>query len=303
MGKDLNSLYEEHKNRGHQAAQFMSSIASAVYAKPHHFGFQNPDEVGEAFATYWTRILGVVDRYRETGSCFDAYLATTLRYIAASMRRATVRHLEEQRVLCDTLAQEATSECAAGLELESNQRTMITPSLGKSRPRRVNQKVLSQRIMFLCAKSALQIKDEEIITIANAIGCNFEDLLPRINQVRTLAGKVHARRQTRIENRNRSWMRVQLYRRQLAYETDPAKRLRLAEGLARQENLHRVALRELSDLKQSISNCQIAKIFGVSKSTVDSGLDRLRQMYQADQAGQQYCAGKGLPGQSAETGD
>lgn len=280
MARDLNELYVEHKKNGGQAEQFMSSIAKAVYTAPQHYGFKDIDEVGEAFAVYWVRILGVIDRYQDTGSCFDAYLATTLRYIAASIRRSMVYKLESQRVVCDSLLQPEAAQVEPAFCLEPGKPDLPKPLAADGRPRRTSRKVLNQRILFLCAKSALQIRDDELVNIAVRIGYDADDLIAKVAQVRSLATRVHARRQARMERRNRSWVRSQMYRRQLAFETDPVKRQRLSDNLARQEQMHRQALQDLATAKQSISNGQIAQIFGVSKSTVDSGLDRLRRMYE-----------------------
>ena len=285
MSSDLNSLYTSHRGSGLDSQTFIKEVAGAVYGQPRRYGFKDEDEVGEAFALYWQRIIGVIERYEDQGSSFEAYLATTLRFIALSMRRQAARQKEVLQVLNAADRERCLSWPAPELVAKTTAAATVRSAMaagcpaGQRRPigRPRDQRVFCQRVLFLCVKTALQIADDEVLRIADRLGHDPLDLLGKVQQVRQQASRVQARRESRQQARNSSWVFIQLYHRQLARETDAYKRQHIQDRLVHFLHSRDLASRDLARLRLNVANTKIARLFGVSKATVDSGLERLRR--------------------------
>jgi len=277
LSSNLNELYASHCLLKQKPEAFIPVLAKTVYEQPRYFGFRDADEVGEAFACYWTRILGVIERYQDTGSCFDAYVATTLRYIAMSIRRQYLRRQASERVLCQNSGYDLDFSTAADT-LCLNRRLYAGQEL-RLPLQRGNRKVFSQRLLFLSLKSAAYINDSDMECIARRIGYSTETVLVQARAARQLLAKKQERRNQRLQTRNSIWVRLQLYRSQLRHESGVEQRQSLKARLVRLEDRYQLLLKELQTRRVVLSNREIAGLCAVSKAVVDSGLDRLRQSY------------------------
>jgi len=316
--KPLHDLVVAYKRNGTGRESIMERVASIVYESHEAYGFDDEDAAADAFLKYRDRISRLVDRFEDRGLPFDAYLATSLRFLAKTVRRERRRESERAQV-CERAAAEDFSEAWHAEETRSAEdhregsRAPMEPGLcaplrdggaaglalrcvgaregrpgrrprakGGPAPRSVVEVARSSRIVFLAIKCAWELDDGSVARIADSAGVPRDWLASAVGQARRSLEPERARRDRLVERRNSSWCRRRLLESRLECEADPQRRDRMEASLERERRRFGRALEELGAIRPIVPNSVVARILGVPKGTVDSGLYYLRKQYQGD---------------------
>jgi len=261
-------------------AVIIDRIARTAYAQPRLFGFRSREDVGEVFARYLPRIRGVIRRYRDTGSSFEAYVASTLRYLALTVRKEQARDHDRETVYLEEQARGV--DCRRGIDGRHAYGSRRTVVLAPVDPRRLrvpmDPAVFRRRVLFLCAKCAVRLNDQRVETIARACDIDPGVAMAVVRAARAMARLDRERFGSRRRGRDAAWLRMGVNERRLQRETDPDRVRALRDRIERDRALHRRAIDIMTRTRTTVSNLDVARIMGVPKSTVDSGVNRLLKL-------------------------
>ena len=137
----------------------------------------------------------------------------------------------------------------------------------------------SSRLVYLAIKCAWEIDEEGIERVAGSAGVGREWLAAAVEQARRSLVCERSRVEGLVQRRNASWCRQRLLEGKLAQESDPYRRARLSSALDRERARCAKVRLELGSLRTLVPNSVVARILGVPKGTVDSGLYYLRKRY------------------------
>lgn len=273
-----------------QRKRYMVGVAEAVYQNPRHFGFRNPDEVGEAFCHYWSRIEAFPERYIDTGTTFEAYLTSSLRYIAMSIRRTLAKEYDKQAVCFEEQYREYPSAyttdswsrhehgdscCLCETASYSNTRGRLPDD----RDERIFAKAFRTRLIYLCIKCAYLLDDSRLSELSKLSGVHPVVMMRWIHSARIDQLQRSIRTTSRRRGRDSAWVRIGINRRRLAREVDPDKRRMLKSRIDKDHGVYTRACLVIHNSRTMLPNRQVAEILGVSKSTVDSGVARILRKY------------------------
>lgn len=254
-------------------------IACEVYRDPLRFGFDCDDDAAEALIRYKERIKSFVVRYTDKGVPFEAYLSTSLRFLARSIRREGRRKREKELVCERSEGWDAElrrdSWAAQPLLLEA---CMDFPWAREGRkPRGGEVEAFRTRLIFLYLKCAWDVDEDVTEKVAQAVDVPPDWLSAAAAQsLRSLEAE-RSRFERLCCRRDRAWGRICLLEGRQRLELDPFIRADLAQSLRKErERLGRVR-REIKAFRPTVSNAVVARILGVPKGTVDSGLFYLRK--------------------------
>lgn len=277
-----------------QKKQYMVGVAEAVYQCPRHYGFRNADEVGEAFCHYWTRIETFPEHYNNSGTPFEAYLTSSLRYIALSIRRTLAKEFDKQAVCFEEGFRDYLSEHSrtSRFQYESkyegednwchcktNGYTNVRLKLPDPADERIIARAFRTRLIFLCIKCAYLLDDSRIIELSKLSGVSPVVMMRWVHIARMGQGQRCIRTTSRRRGRDSAWMRIGVNRRRLGREVDPEKRQLLKSRIEKDHGVYTRACQVIQNSRTMVPNKQVADILGVSKSTVDSGLARILRKY------------------------
>lgn len=258
--------------------QILDKIAREVYRQPQLYGMQSEDEVGEVMARYWPRIAGLVDRYEDTGSKFETFLTSTIKFMAMSVRRKVARDYDREAVFVEDAKQNLGVDVEAIEPRRSPARNGLRAiGFPHSSDRGIAAMAFRRRMVFLCVKCANVINDSEATMIASEMGMNERDMMTLIWRARDRGLGVRPRTAARRRGRDAAWLRMMASTRRLARETDPTVRRLLQAGIDRDRQLYRHAVGHIAKAKPIISNKDVAAMLGIPKGTVDGGVGRLLQ--------------------------
>ncbi len=281
---NIQVLVAAYKKGGEGLEAIYEGIARLLYADPARFGFDGDDDAAEAICRYRKRIRTLATRYIDNGSSFEAYLTSSLRYIARTMRRENRRRKErdavcernevwdyENRSVRAALHPALRGIAEDGEPLESQVRPL--------RPRVSSTELAAfkNRLVFLYLKCAWESSDEKTRQVANVAGVNEEWLAAATAQsLRSLESE--RRRHEKLSNRrDRSWGRLRLLEAKLHEEIDITAKSQIEASMIRERiRLERVR-GDLRAFRPIVSNSVVARVLGVPKGTVDSGLYYLKK--------------------------
>jgi hypothetical protein len=304
----LHDLVLSYRRSGEGRERIMEKVAVLVYRDHLRYGFDDEDAAADALMKYRARIAALVDRFEDRGLSFDAYLATSLRYLARTVRRdRRLKASREQvceRVALPSYGEERPSGSEPELEMASASPPSARELLGlgkpvsRRRPRarggalpKPAQAAYSSRLVFLAIKCAWEIDEEGIERAAASAGVDPAWLGAAIEQARSSLVAERERVERLAQRRNSSWCRQRLLEASIAEEPELGRRKRLELSLDREKLRFDRVQAELGALRIVVPNSVVARIVGVPKGTVDSGLYYLRKRYV--EAGSSPCLRSG----------
>lgn len=255
-------------------------IASEIYGNPSRFGFDGDDDAAEALCRFRRRIRSLPDRYQDLGAPFEAFLVTSLRFLARTMRRERRREREREYV-CEVSEgwklEAKTSEYAEPPGAVVGPLPAPPPSPGRNSPTSLELAAFRTRLIFLYLKCAWDADDEKTRRIAEATEVPEDWLAAALAQALRSLEAERCRYERLSGKRDKSWSRVCLLEARLATEIEGEKRDRIAASLAREKRHLESVRREIRSFRPTVPNSVVARILGVPKGTVDSGLYYLKR--------------------------
>jgi len=295
----IHELVRSYRSGRASGGAVIERVAGLLYRSPRRFGFDDEDEAAEALERHGNRILALADRFQERGVDFEVYLRTSLRYLARTIRRQRRRTRDRER-LCEeeasSTASSAYRELSSSLATRSGEGRGGEPAsftrgaayLITSKKRALAAKevaALSSRIVFLALKCAWDLDDGLADRVAEAAGVDSSWLVDALAQARRSLEPERCRFERLVAWRNSSWCRLRCLEAQAAAELDEARRSELREALARERSRLERARTEIAAFRPTVPNSVVARILGVPKGTVDSGLYFLMRRSRSDEGG------------------
>lgn len=293
----LHDLVLSYRDKGEGRDRIMERVAALVYAAHRKFGFDDEDDAANALVKYRGRIARLVDRFEDRGIPFDACLASSLRFLAKTVRRERKQASDREQVCEGAIATggdagRAYDAAFALFHGEGRDPGGLWGGAPRPAPQRrprarggsvrcgaLEKAAYSSRLVYLAIKCAWEIDDEGVARVADSAGVGREWLAAAVEQARRSLECERARVEGLVQRRNASWCRRRLLEARLALEADPYRRSRLSAALEREKARCAKAKDELGCLRTIVPNSVVARILGVPKGTVDSGLYYLRKRY------------------------
>jgi len=296
----LNALVLAYRASGEGRDLIMEKVAALVYDAHDKYGFDDEDDAANALLKFRGRIVRLIDRFEDRGHSFDAYLATSLRYLARTARRER-RRASEREMVCERAAFpeieriDADFTATESFEALRSTREIQLPECGKAvrratkrRPRArgglmprcsAEAAAYSNRLVFLAVKCAWEIDDEGVSRAAGAAGVSREWLAAAVEQGRRSLASERSRIERLVERRNASWTRLRLLEVRMADEADRYRKAKFSLAIDRELLRFARVKEELGTLRTIVPNSIVARILGIPKGTVDSGLYYLRKRF------------------------
>ncbi|MBL8965410.1 MAG: hypothetical protein JNG85_00295 [Spirochaetaceae bacterium] len=279
MDEKLQDLVLAFRASGKGREAVLERIAALLYGEPHRFGFDDRDEAAEALERYRERIAGLAERFVDRGTPFEGYLASSLRFLAKSLRRER-RKCRERELVCERAESWACEERealrplgAAGFEgCDDDPAKLLPQGLTVAR-----LNALRSRLVYLYVKCAWEAEDGETRRVAAATGVPLEWLAAATAQARRSLEAERLRYERLSLRRDRSWSRLRLLEGRQAEACDLAERRRVGEAIAKEKLRLESTRRAIKDFHPLVPNSVVARILGIPKGTVDSGLYYLKK--------------------------
>jgi hypothetical protein len=277
--ESLNSLVSDYKKSGVGRDLILERIAGKLYREPRRYGFEGEDDASEALFRYRHRILALADHYVDYGPPFEVYLFSSLCFLARSVRRER-KQAREREVVC---------ERSERWDIESRGSFSVPPrpggealegegdsgGIGRGLPG-PEAAALKKRIVFLYLKCAWEASDAATEKIAAVAGVPADWLAAASAQALRFLEPERRRFEGLEGRRDRSWARLCLLEERLRDEAEPSRKAWFESAIETERGRFDKACAELKVFRPIVPNSVVARILGIPKGTVDSGLYYLK---------------------------
>jgi DNA-directed RNA polymerase specialized sigma24 family protein len=280
---DLTTAVSQYRCDKNKNDDLYKSIALHVCANFQRYGFHSEEEAREIFADYFYKLPNLIERFSPDKREFEAYLASSLRF-----HKKTVYFREKNRI---TKQKGINSVIAADIELHDldsdpygarvlhaseKQPERLVRDLAPVANREASLAATEKRILFLGLKCSFEIGTEQLDMLSRVSGIPFAHIQCRVDCLKSMAGQRLGRLERLIQRRNNAFARISFFEHALKIEGDPLKREVFERKLLSLRGRLTQALARIKRYDYAPSNSEIAKVLGIPKGTVDSGLHYFR---------------------------
>jgi hypothetical protein len=226
---------------------------------------KSEDEVSEFVLDFYDRIAGLVGRFRPQGRPFRHYLLRCLRWRWNTFRAVESRRRRLALLACDTGWGEWNAD---GPEPSAVAESPAEPVLDA---------VSRRRLVLLALKSSPFLDDAQLEEVSRQSGVDLAWLQACQNRLNVSAARRHDRWEVLVEKRSDAYRRRVQAEDEASREPDPARR----QDLERRATMYRNRLESLTRQQRSLSTApthlEVARVVGMPKGSVDSGLYHLKR--------------------------
>lgn len=274
----LNSLTEavlEYQRTGIQKKTLMKRIMKELYLKPKVYFPAAPEERADRILEFLPRMERIVSRFTYSGTPFEAYLAATVKWFTRSQEeRERSRKLQDAFCAEEEYRQQYSRDPAAQPDAGN-----LPPALPLPEKVRFEEESLRRRILLLTLKCCDFITDPMIERTAAIAGMEVAVIHDMIAKLREAMGPRMARRDALKEKRAAMYLSLCVCQNAIKREDSEAERMLLRARLARIDVRLRNLDLALARASRMPTHSEIARVTGIPKGSVDSGINYIRNQY------------------------
>mgnify|MGYP000847078252 FL=1 len=282
MSQSVNSYVVEHGINDDNIRIIIDKMARKLYESPAYYGFSNQDEISEVFATYWNRIVSAVKNYSEKhGATFETFFLRTIQFLKINCFRSSMRTAQYDYSIISDMVEDsryASFDHTAIFEFDTQSLLLLRNFFTMLDIK--NSDAIKSRILMLCLKCSLYIDAKELASICTIAGISEKQL----NHLIMIAQVKFAYKKTRYEKlqerRNVLWLRLMNLELRVYEQQDSAFKSVLLQKLEKLQQSYYRSVERIRKCKLDLSNAEVASILEIPKPTVDSGLLRLKKLFE-----------------------
>jgi DNA-directed RNA polymerase specialized sigma24 family protein len=269
----LNSMLKDYAAGRMDRKELEGKVFIYIRTHPHRFfpPQWNDDSCSDFLSWLYPRMSRAIDRYRERGASFDAYILTMIRLSAKEYGLRKKDHRIIEKTWWSTKAVEMVRE-AEEPEYPEKPEKLVLPEI--SNPR---------QILMLILKSYYYLSEDHLSRLAPALNMSKEELFHMVETLRILRLQRDEERRSFTERVHCQFYRCLAFEKRLqAAALHSGHWLRMKRCLEKARKRLSSMRRHLSEIPLEASNKQVAAVMGIAKGTVDSNLYAVRHKNQME---------------------
>lgn len=261
--RPLSALYEQYLARRISKRDFEEKLFRFLLENYDRFRVFKGDEDRwkEYLSWLYPRIARAIDSYRDTGSCFDAYMTGLVHATAKEYR-----YREADTYITEYMCWQTKAEEMVLFEGEPEYHEV---SKDVSMPKGINPR----QVLYLLLKSYFFVSDEYVKKVAKTIGMDAGTVQNMVNELRAKRSAKEAEILELRERVHSQHYRCLTYQRRMN-SIQPGTLLyeKLRLRFERAQKRYRTMKKRLKAMRLTASNRLVAEVMGIPRGTVDSGL-------------------------------
>jgi RNA polymerase sigma factor (sigma-70 family) len=265
-------LYQKTREGLHD---IVNALAPRVYQFPRRKMGWDEDACGDFFVFVHPRLIRLVDRFSDQGKPFESYLSAVLNWQLRNFARDRKRGERSWNVSLRLDADDPESQ-------ETREKTALVPvaeavCMPENYASLIRTDADRRNFLFLALKCARTIGLDNAPLLAAVSGIAADRILSLSASLREMRAPRECRLETFRARRNRAFAQSRLLETELQGEAETERIALLRASLAKARKRMRAAMSRMARVKLAPTNREIARVMGVPKGTVDSGLYWLKR--------------------------
>lgn len=265
----LENAYDKYRKGRIGKGELESIIFSFILKHPRRFRLNrwHQDESFDYLCWVYPRLSKAIDRYKDQGSSFDAYIASVIRL---AFREFLFIKKDQMAIESSWWNAHARDSYAASREPD-----YITCDIKKP----VDKKIKNQKQIFLLMLKCYYFLSEDFIDrIAPALNIDKKEIIMLIDNLHRLRKHQEEEIMLLRERINSQYYRCICFESRMQTSEEGSshyERMKrcLEKGRARLHSMRK----HLSHMRLNASNSQLAELLGIPKGTIDSSLYALKE--------------------------
>lgn len=257
-------------------------LVRQMYAHPKRYGFFNEDEISDALQHFRGRIEGILERADKESRTREAYLLSSVRFVAKSIHRQNFSaNLWENAYLYSHFSEDLVFEAPADAFVEEEEDKEASEGqqvLGLA-PQIFLKKLRPElkRLLYLVIKCAWEIDEEILKKCSSALGMPEQYLFNLVELAKRRTEGERKQIDALNAKLNTLWIRLRVLELRLETSLLSNEKECIARSLERCRQRYVWLLEKRRRRRSLVSNELISELLGVPKGSVDSGLFYLRK--------------------------
>ena len=264
--KPMSELYGNFAEGILSRALLEVEIVSFIRDHPRRFKLErwDADERSEFISWLYPTLSKAIDRYKDRGASFDAYLYSLVRWSSVGYRIKRTEESAMEKAYWTEIACESSCDGEAPYEADG----ASGPDAPRESPVRKRKQVLA-----LTLKCCSYVSEDFCRRIAPAISMRPEELNEKMKGLRRVMGE-RLQRKRELEERSQAqyYRGVVLDARIAASAEGSARRAKYERSRELAKKRMESYRRQASVIRAEASNNEVARILGVPKGTVDASI-------------------------------
>ncbi len=264
-----------------------------MYAHPRLYGFFDSDEISEALSQFRLRIQAILDRAEKESRTRDAYLLSSMRFVAKSVHRQnfTFSLCESASMysqFSEDFAMESPDELSA--EERGEHGDAIAPTPVSLSPRTIVRRLSPdrKRLLYLILKCAWDVDEELLKKCCGALGLQEQYLFWLVERAKRRTDSNMAQITELNARLHEVWLRLRVLELRLESSLIASERDVILSAMKRCRQRYVRLLERRKHKKSIISNECVSQLLEIPKGSVDSGLFYLKKNIGAAQTLAEY---------------
>ena len=266
--KVLSELYHSYKKGDLSKKDLEGRIYQYLldnFGKYHVFD-RNRDKWCEFLGWFYTRLSRSIDLYRDLGSSFDAYITGLVYGASKEFRSREAEHYITEYACWQAKAEEISVH---EIEHEYSGKKDICP---------IPEGIKPKQILLLLLKTYHYATEDFVDRTAREIGMNSETIWKMIDDLRKLCSGKESEILSLRERIHSQHYRCMVYQKRMNIaQLGTVQYDRTKNRFERARKRFFTMKKRLGGMRMTASNKMIARVLGIPKGTVDSGLYALRK--------------------------
>ncbi|MCL2066821.1 MAG: hypothetical protein FWG99_05095 [Treponema sp.] len=279
QSNSFNELYKLYSDGEIERQEFEGAIHSAIADKKHSYNTNNltDDELNDFISWLYPRIRSAVDSYKNTGSSFDAYIASMIKLSAKEYHvRSASKNITEYAVWNARVPEMYTHQEEPHYIIEKIEETAEPEKSTDKNDLSVDFKNPRQ-LLILILKCYCYVSEDFLDRAAPRVGVPREKLQEMTDKLRIIRARRDQELRDMRERVYCQFYRCMVYEKKLTFLSENnIARLRMKEKLEKARTRLELMRKRLAGIRPTATNSQIAEVIGISKGAVDASYYNLR---------------------------
>lgn len=268
-------------------------LVRRMYTHPRLYGFFDRDEISDALSHFRPRIQSILDRAEKESRTKEAYLLSSMRFVAKSVHRQNFAcSLCENAYVYSQFSEDVALEAPADISLEEDldhDRPDIPAPVNLS-PRAIVQTLSPERkrLLYLALKCAWDMDESLLRKCCAALGLQEQYLFWLVERAKRRTESNMAQVVELNARLHELWLRMRVLELRLESSLLGAEKSTILSTLKRCRQRYFRLLERRKRRKSIISNECVSKLLDIPKGSVDSGLFYLKKNIGAAQTLAEY---------------
>jgi len=252
-------------------------VATHVYSFPGKKHNLSEDDRSEFLCRFYPRIPSMIFRFKYQGKPFESYLNVTLKWQLKTFISRKLKANTEQKVFtCRNFWATEEERYGAVAEIPPSFSPKLRETLQIGKNDKIKDPAISKRLLYLTLKGLTKDNISLVEHVANLTGYDRKWLFHCLEALENKRELKISRLKKLQSKRNSQFFKIYRIHRKLLHESEPAKKLLLADKLLIEKKRLQLAISEIRSIPLAPTHQDIADVLKVPKGSIDSGIYYLK---------------------------